>query len=363
MRLSTLHRIAATLLVCTALMLVLPLLFPDGPARLLAAVFIVGREDTIVASLLLAAMVIALFVPLWGFILVIADILGFFFTGHRFTTADDEKVFSPRLGLTGMLVPTDELPRPAFDRISDSQQHEHLRIVIPDSDVWRAKFDKRMIRTFRIPDNRRTLDDKGRLYYALRLAVSDSWSLASESAKMELTLVRHILLIRIALLRFIKALLLVPVTVGSVLVSTSIMTAESYLNASNGSGDIRSVTFVLCAVFLLWGPIAAAAVSSPAHWIYRQSPGIGKVSDVYKDMRMVRYENGVVFLALVSGVLLAIALVVSRGIGVDPTAIWITLATAAGAWLIVLTRFFKGNILHTPASFYRMMRVGHGDYS
>jgi transcriptional regulator with XRE-family HTH domain len=362
-RMSTLHRTAACLLGGAAVMLLLPLLFPSAPATLLGSILRIRTASTSAAVFLALAIGIAFALPIWGFILIVADLIGFFFTGHRFDLHSeddpmltDEVVFNPRLSLPGMLAPNAEMPLLAYANLTTKRQ-DLLGVLLPEDPEWRNRFDGRMRQIFHLdPDDE--LSDESRLGYAFRLAVSVPRTLLEETAKMELSLTKHILLLRIGQLRFFKTLLLVPVTVLTIIFATS-MIANDHTSGSASHPALELVQLI--AVFLLWGPLAAGAVGSPNRWIYRMSPGVGKVENVYDDPRMVRFENGAVLLALISGVLLVIAAACySLPHPHHPYAVPLLVIVGAAIvlWVITKVLWWKGKFRRTPAALVRMLKVG-----
>ncbi|MBE1491665.1 helix-turn-helix domain-containing protein [Plantactinospora soyae] len=361
-RMSTLHRTAACLLGGAALMLLLPLFFPDAPAGLLATLLRIQEDAPVAAVFLGLAMVIVFGVPMWGFILIISDLIGFFFAGHRFDLgADDDStaknaVFNPRLGLPGMLAPSAEMPMSAYEKLA-TKRMDLLGVLLPADDEWRRRFDTRMQQIFRL-DDRTPLGDESRLGYAFRLSVSAPRTLLEETAKIELSLAKHILLLRIGLMRFVKTLLLVPLTVIVVVLATSLIGSAS---ADGPGGDSSRQLVELIVVFLFWGPMAVAAVGSPNRWIQRMSPGTGKVRQVYDDPRMVRFENGVVFLALISTILLWVAAVaflvpdLARPYGMS---LLVAVVGSLGLWVFTRIVWWRGYLLRTPRAFLTMLKIG-----
>lgn len=387
-RLSTLHRTAACLLGGAAIMLLLPLFFPAAPATLLGAVLHIGGVSTPAAVLLAVAMAIVFGLPIWGFILIVADLIGFFFTGHRFDLdaidaeptdanssdeideirqASGDAVFNPRLALPGLRAPAAEMPLAAYAKLASMRQ-DLLGVLLPVDADWRARFDDRMHRIFRLGPVEKPLEDTARLGYAFRLAASVPRTLLEETAKAELLLTKHILLLRIGQLRFFKTLLLVPVTVLTVILATSLVADDATVS---GTGSPSRELVELIAVLLLWGPLAVGAVGSPNRWIFRMSPmSAGGTADkhrkpsvrqVYDDPRMVRFENGAVFLAMLS----AILLLASAGsfIAAHPhsryTPFLVVIALAAVVlWVVTKILWWKGYLLRTPAAFVRMLKVG-----
>lgn len=360
---STLHRTAACLLGGAAVMLLLPLFFPTAPAALLASVLRIRGASEPAAILLASAMGITFGVPIWGFILIVADLIGFFFTGHRFDVSGEDDqivetaVFNPRLALHSMLAPNAELPLAAYTKLIEKRQ-ELLAVLLPEDDDWRARFDDRMHQIFRIdPDV--SLSNESRLGYAFRLAVSVPRTLLEEAAKMELSLTKHILLLRIGQLRFFKTLLLVPITVLTAILATSLIANDRTVP---GAADNSALELVqLIGVFLAWGPLAVGAVGSPNRWIYRMSPGVGTVNDVYDDPRMVRFENGVVFLATINAVLLTAAagcyVVTHQHSPYVLPLVGVVIASLL-LWIVTRVLWWKGKFRRTPRAFIRMLKVG-----
>lgn len=401
-RLSSLYRTATVLLGASALMLVLPLFYPAGPAELLTALFRSWDVSPIATICLGGAIAIAFAVPLVGFVHVIGDLLGFFFTANRFGAGDTGRprhegptvanvaelskvdgykpeVFNPRLTLHGLAVPNDVLSTRLFEAVEESHQI-HREVLIPSDKEWQDNFKKRINSIFKLnEDQLAELNDEetgpgAMVHYARRLAVSRSWPLISEAGKMQLLLARHILVIRVGLLRFIKALLLVPVTAITVLIATSLLSSSSATSLPASTMLVQMI-----GVYLLWAPLAIAAVGAPVRWIFLQAPASTpkmqereseakvqgpEVSDVYDDPRMVRFENGVVFLACVNAALVVVAAIASQlptPVASQVIGLGVVLVVAILAWVGAMTFGWRGRLRDTPEAFRLMWRVGRGN--
>jgi plasmid maintenance system antidote protein VapI len=366
-RLSTLHRVGGLLLGGAGLLLLLPAMLGQALPQLFSSFFLIWRVDPIATGLLAAVIGICLAVPLWGYLLILEDLAGFFFTGYRAGAGDEpwdaKPRYNPRYSLTPLRLAYDEAEPGVYPQISDSYA-EHLRIVIPDSPQWRKQFDDRITHLYEVsqPIAEGRTGDPDRLLYTMRLAASTRRTLASEVGKMEMSMIKHVLQVQIVVLRYLKAMLLVLITAVTVLVAASIAAAD---RAS--AADARVVLEQLLVVFLLWPPLAAGAVASPIRWIYRQNSGEhgqpdahAALRNAYKDRRLVRFENAIVFLCIVATALGAAAAIVAGLHGVSIRALVLGAVVAAALWAFVKTSWWKGSLRDTPGAFFLLITAGSG---
>jgi hypothetical protein len=366
-RLSTLHRLAGLLLGGAGLLLLLPALLGQALPQLFSSFFLIWRVDPIATGLLAAVIFISFAVPLWGYLLILEDLAGFFFTGYRAGAGEEpwdaKPRYNPRYGLTPLRLAYDEAEPWVYPQISDSYA-EHVRIVIPDSPQWRKQFDDRIRHLYEMgqPIAPGPAGDADRLLYTMRLAASTRRTLSSEVGKMEMSMIKHVLQVQIVVLRYLKAMLLGLITAVTVLVAASIAAADR-ANAT----DARVVLEHLLVVFLLWPPLAAGAVASPIRWIYRQNSGEQAqpnahtaLRNAYKDRRLVRFENAIVFLCVVATVFAAAAAIVAGWHGVSNRVLIVGAVVAAVLWAFVKTSWWKGSLRDTPRAFVQLITAGAG---
>jgi hypothetical protein len=145
------------------------------------------------------------------------------------------------------------------------------------------------------------------------------------------------------------------------------LTDRMITTGSAGRWQLDPVVALIC-VFALWGPAAMAAIASPAHWIHKQSPGVGKPDNVCADARMVRYENGTVLLTFASTAALAgtaaLLWLHDHWHWRDPNTVAIvgTAVLVGLAFLVLIRTWWRGKLRDTLGSFVRMLRVSSGDY-
>jgi hypothetical protein len=351
-RLSTLHRLAGLLLGGAGLLLLLPALLGQALPQLFTSLGMTWRVDPVATGCLAGVVLLSFAVPLWGYLLILEDLAGFFFT---------RRADNPHYVLTGLRLPYDEAQPWAFPQISD-QYSDHVRLVVPDSQAWRAQFDQRVEQIYRpgqpIPPGRD--GDRDRLLYNVRLASSERRAIASEVAKMELSLVRHVLSVQIVALRYMKAMLLVLITAITVLVASSMVTASG-----GAAADGFALLGSQLVVFLLWPPLAAGAVASPIRWIYRQNSseaagedGQASLRDAYNDRRLVRFENAIVFVCIAASVLAVAAAVLAGLHGTNTVPLVLAGVAAAVLWIFVKTSWWKGSLRDTPRAFVQLVMSG-----
>ena len=101
-------------------------------------------------------------------------------------------------------------------------------------------------------------------------------TLALDVARTEALLARHVLVIRIAVLRYAKALLLLVATTVATLAVSGIV--EEALRQSRDGGRLTHglpyrYFFLVALVYTLWAPAAARSVTAPLRMIHRHTPG------------------------------------------------------------------------------------------
>ncbi|WP_170155668.1 helix-turn-helix domain-containing protein [Umezawaea tangerina] len=364
-RLSTFTRSACYLLGGAGLVVLLPVLLNSVLPGVVGGVVAVWSVQGDAAVLLGAGIAVALVLPFWGFLLILEDLTAFFFTGHSFGAEhavphheDDEPsvVFNPRFALTGLRVPEGELTPRMYDVVAGLHT-EHGRVVIPDDDRWRRRFDERVHRVFDTPPARRipagAAGDDQRLGYVFRLSASLPRTLESEAAKMELSLAKHNLTVRVTVLRYLKAVLLtVSAGVAALVAGGAVAVVEELALPP------EVLVHVLAAVFLVWAPVAVGAVTAPLRWVHRASPGGGHLAEAYRDSRLVRFESAVVFLCLLSSASILAAVFAAAMRADDLPLFLVFFGGSACAWAFALTRWWPGRLARTPAAFATLLKDG-----
>ncbi len=308
-RLSTIHRVGQALLGGSALVLLLPLFIRDGFPKmtlLLVSSFEAGQWVVFVGIGLAAALSVAL--PVAAIYLLVSDLLGFYFTSNTFgapgagTDAPRRAVFNPRFIVPGLGFNDDELTPATRALLDEGRDDEWTKaLLVPrslDDSGWRDRFDTRMFQVWgtRIPAGHD--GDAERMRQSFRLAgLHHDRTLAHDVARTEALLARHILSIRVAVLRYTKALLLLISTTIAILAASGLVEQALAQDTAGGAypnGFPPRSTFLVALVYVLWAPLAARSVTAPLRMIQRHTPGVGRYEDVYLDRRTTQFESATV---------------------------------------------------------------------
>lgn len=358
-RLSTIHRVAQALLGGSALVLLLPLFIRDGFPKM--AILLISSYDAqqhwiVIAGIAIAA-TLSVLLPMVAVYLLVGDLLGFYFTSNTFGAPEggtaydnhvqDRSIFNPRFIIPGLGFNNDEVSEHTRMLLDEGRKDEWTRaLLVPRSledEGWRDRFDTR---TFEIsgqvaPEG--LAGDEDRLRQSFRLAgLNRDRTLAHDVARTEALLAKHVLSIRIAVLRYSKALLLMIVTMVAILAAAGIVEHALHADPSSGrftGGVPYRYLFLVALVYVVWAPVAARSVTVPLRMIQRRTPGVGKHRDVYLDQLLTQFESATVLVTLV-GLLSAIAALVTAGYMTGGTT-GLTLGIVFGAigallWIIAL---------------------------
>jgi hypothetical protein len=165
-------------------------------------------------------------------------------------------------------------------------------------------------------------------------------------------LAKHVLSIRVAVLRYTKALLLLISTTVAILAASGLV--EQALSQDAGGGAFPNgfpprSTFLVALVYVLWAPFAARSVTAPLRMIQRHTPGVGRYEDVYLDQRTTQFESATVAATFVVLIGATSAMVVSGwwAAGAGGLALGLILAAVGvGLWALAL-RGYQASIRQT----------------
>jgi hypothetical protein len=221
-------------------------------------------------------MVVSLILPLWALYLLISDLIKFYFTGHHF--GHEGGVTYPRFILSGILVDDKSLLEPG-DMISARLQSSVTELLIPRSERARNRLlqEAHAIGECRGVGfyHKGPRKEQALRKFILTYTASLPRTLAQESAKMEASMARHVLRLRVLVMRYAKAFLLTILTTGTTITALVIMDfARPSVHDNLGygkneqliSGALTWVGFL--AVYAAWGFLAAWLVRRPVAWIY-----------------------------------------------------------------------------------------------
>lgn len=314
-RLSTLHRVAQAMLGGSALVLLLPLFIRDGFPRLTTLVissYDAGQYMVVTVGIAIAAL-LSVVLPVIAIYLLVGDLLSFYFSSNTFgsakttTSAHDRTRFNPRFIIPGLGFNNDELNERTQQQLDaerqDSWTKSHLVPKTLNDRGWRNRFDTRIrdIWGTEIPAGHAGDDERIRHRYRLA-GIHRDRRLAQDVARTEALLARHVLHLRIVILRYSKALLLlISTTVATLAASGFIEYAEQADPAAGWftEGFPYRYGFLVALVYVGWAPLAARSVTAPLRWIHRSTPGVGDYGDSFLDKRLTQFESATVLATLV----------------------------------------------------------------
>lgn len=362
-RLSTVHRVGQALLGGSALVLLLPLFLRDGFPKLttlLIASHDAGQSPLLYGGIGLAAFV-SILLPVVAIYLLVGDLLGFYFTSNTFGSSDGGRtgpagpagrtVFNPRFIVPGLgFNDGDELSPTMGEALADGRRDPWTRALLvpanPDDDGWRDRFDTRTFEVWGTVAAEGPAGDDDRLRQSFRLAgIHRDRTLARDVARTEALLAKHVLSIRIAVLRYTKALLLLIATTVATLGAAGLVEHAIRIDPSGGAfvgGVPDRYLYLVALVYALWAPVAARSVTAPLRMIQRHTPGVGHLDDAYRDRRLTQFESAAVFATLIA-LVGAVAALLLAGTGLDADlGPWFGIGAAVVAvvlWLLAAGRF------------------------
>ena len=360
-RLSTVHRVAQALLGGSALILLLPLFIRDGFPRmttLLISSYDAHQQWVVIVGIAVAA-VLAVALPIVAIFLLVSDLLGFYFTSNTFGAPgagpdhSARTVFNPRFIIPGLGFNHDELNATTSVLLAEGRDDEWTKaLLVPhnlDDSGWRDRFDTRAFEIWGTVIPEGLAGDDERLRQSFRLAgLHHDRTLAHDVARTEALLAKHVLTIRVAVLRYTKALLLLIATTVAVLAASGFVEQAMNDDPTGGrfvAGFPYRYSFLVALVYVAWAPLAARSVTAPLRMIQRHTPGVGEYQDVYLDRRTTQFESATVATTLVVLVGAISALVVAGYEAGGPAglAAGITLSLLGTAlWLLSLRGYQAG---------------------
>lgn len=187
--------------------------------------------------------------------------------------------------------------------------------------------------------------DLKRLAIAFGLAGVDRRSLIEEAAKSELSLVRHALLLRRLVLRYMKALIAIIITACTSYLVIAILSAKI-----DGISDRATALILIGFVYQGWGLATALLVRLPIFWIWGRYIPSARRSDAAKDPHLVRFEWFVYAFSIIT-VLLATCFIIteSKQHGY-PFPIWAATILALISITIMIVLFLKQLSSHSVSA-------------
>lgn len=325
-RLSTMHRVAVGFLSGAGLLFLFPVFLKDGVLSLVGALLeytpnvpsqlhLLGIVGVVAIYLcLLYPFLLSLSLPAIALILLLGDIVRFYFVSHP--PSFPEELFNPRFALTGVAFSPDESEEVKARVLRYEYGTDLINFVVSRADArsryYSAIIDKphrlivpatrklpRLIKagvmrlsaskpldevldedTVLVYGTYNTGDDEERLLRddlvertvrevdqfnaALGLAGFIERPLYQEVAKTEVSLVRHSLKLRRLVLRYFQALL--------ILIWTSLTTFLMLPFLQDASGRF-ALPVVFAITYLLWAALAPTIVQLPLYWLVSHSEG------------------------------------------------------------------------------------------
>lgn len=316
-RLSTLHRVAGAFLGGAGLLTLLPVLFRDTFSELFSG--LVFLEDPLLPEtlswqrlLLLAPVVASLLLPVFALYFLISDLVKFYFTGHNFHGRSTSITY-PRFILSGILLPNGS-DRAQLEMRVAREEDAVTGLLIPQSDL----LQKRMIHEAQTLGKCRELEDDSTAErrrdsltrFLYEYTASDMRTLHQEAAKMEASLARHHIMLRVLVLRYAKAFLLTILTTGVTILALVALdlvdrSVRESLTGDPGTVLVRTslVWMLVFGIYAVWCLLAVWVVRRPIVWIYSEFEG--KILKTPQSLLLFeRYTSlGVLFAALVTLVL------------------------------------------------------------
>jgi hypothetical protein len=373
-RLSTVHRVAQALLGGSALILLLPLFIRDGFPRmttLLISSYDAHQQWVVIVGIAIAA-VLSVALPVAAIYLLVSDLLGFYFTSNTFGAPGagqdgrSRAVFNPRFIIPGLGFNNDELNPTTGALLAEGREDEWTKaLLVPrnlDDGGWRDRFDTRVFEIWGTVIPEGLAGDSERLRQSFRLAgLNHDRTLAHDVARTEALLAKHVLTIRVAVLRYTKALLLLISTTVAILAASGLVEQAMNEDPTGGrfvAGFPYRYSFLVALVYVVWAPFAARSVTAPLRMIQRHTPGVGAYEDVYLDKRTTQFESATVATTLVVlvGAVSALSVAGLEAGGGRGLLVGIGLSiVGVGLWLAAV-RGYRAGIRQTTAAVALLLR-------
>ncbi len=369
-RLSTIHRVGQALIGGSALVLLLPLFLRDAFPNMMT-MLIAGYDadqNVVPFAALGVASTLVILLPVPVIFVLVGDLLAFYFTSNTFgahPTADGEPrgVFNPRFAIPGLGFNNNEMS-PATERELAAERADPWTrgILLPKSQNdrgWRDRFDTRSYEVWGSLAPHGPDGDSERVRQSFRLAgLHRNRTLASDVARTEALVARHVLAIRTVVLRYSQALMLLIATTVVTLAASGLV--DQAVREDIGAGRFVDgfpprYLFLIALIYLVWAPLAARSVSAPLRMIERQTPGIGEYRDVYLDRQTTELESATVFATLIVLVASTVAMIASghEASGRSGVTIGVVLSViAVASWLLALKDYRA-----SPRSTVRAVRL------
>jgi hypothetical protein len=300
-RLSTYQRVAGAFLNGAGLLVLLP-----GLAResLFSTMIFALSHDSICAKFVFLPWLLALFVPLYAFILLLRDLVQFYFS-PRFLLVDPLKI--TRFSLAGVTLPYDEsieakaqvIALKAMDPsyaqfMLGGTSSKTVKKVHSETRAGKAAFPLRLEIMDSLSRGARDIDMSNidKVGVTLSLGGSLDLSLVGEVARMEASVCRHVLLLRKLVLRYTKALILFVWTTLASLAVAAILDIATLSVPAKSSAALFA--------YGLWAGLSVWLIRRPLSWIDQLIPKEEREQDqkIFRDPDLELFEIVVTTLLL-----------------------------------------------------------------
>ncbi|WP_110514669.1 hypothetical protein [Herpetosiphon llansteffanensis] len=310
-RISTMHRIAGVFLNGAGLLILLPVFFRDAISDInnivltqISQLFTLWQNgqfswsavaDLGLYTLLFIPFIATLGIPLYAFLLLLKDIVYFYFANQ--SPGFTHKLFNPRFILSGLAFSTDEAPAVKRAVIQHQYNSDLLEFILPFERHEAAFYDHVYLQSegLIVPPSRDAaqLASQGvnqsqisqqaidRFNTALGLSGFLDRTLIEEVARTEISVVRYALCLRRLVLRYIKALLMF---VWTTLLSFILVSFLEHLQP----------LAILAVGYVVWSALTPLVVRMPTNWIWQALREDVNLKGVARDEEITRFEHFVV---------------------------------------------------------------------
>ena len=236
-----------------------------------------ATKPSIYSLLLLVPWLLSTIVPLYAFVLLLRDLVQFYFS-PRFLQSDPLRI--NRFALAGVTFPYDEgkeakaqvialkaTDRSYVDFTLGGTSHLTVEKALTESQDGKTSYPLRLAvkNALKDPGDRNILNRTPAEYIGVAFALAGSLdqSLVGEVARMEASVCRHVLLLRKLVLRYTKALILF---VWTTLISIGV-TAILSIPADNPNISIKEKVIICFVLYAIWAGLAIIFIKKPMSWI------------------------------------------------------------------------------------------------
>ena len=319
-RLSTTHRVVTALLSGAGVLVLLPAIGRDSVVNVLRSLLASNTPmHTVLAALVVCTLSLT-FAVLW---LLLYEITRFYFHSNH-VSGEGGTTFTPRFTLTSLHLPYDELGPTGLAALQARRDDpSNVELLVPSNDIARRVIDAQLRAYDGLRDH--TSSDSMRAAALLQLPGVRDRLLVDEVAKIEYGMARHVLRVQVIVLRYIKALLVVLVTLASTYTLAAVVEMAPLVD--------DSAERWIVAALVVWAPTVLFVSASPVQWLDRVLKSEGATSTgIRYDRDLTRLERvvSVVSLAVLLGALVCGGVLLARDATTMGT---VSLAAASGGGL------------------------------